>query len=279
MLALLAAALIEFGVPAPVEIRGYSGHAMEPFLTRDGRYLLFNNSNAPSEQTDLHWAERVDDVTFDYRGRLDAANSAALDGVPTVDRDGNLYFVTLRSYSPQDLATIYRTTLTATAAPVPVPGLSRGVFGQINFDVEVSADGNTLYFVDGTFTGGPVPAAADLAVAVRQQDGSFVRRETGEMAAINTPALEYAAGISDDELILYFTRIVDAIPAIFVSTRSRRDEVWGAPQRIAAIPGFVEAATVAPGGKSIYYHALRNERFVIERLERRVAPKRRAVKP
>ena len=279
MLALLAAALIEFGVPAPVTIRGYSGHAMEPFLTRDGRYLLFNNSNSPPDETDLYWAERVDDVTFDYRGRIDAASSPALDGVPTADRDGNLYFVTLRSYSPQNLTTIYRTTFPATSPPVPVPGLSRGIFGQINFDVEVSADGNTLYFVDGTFTGGPVPVVADFAVAVRQPDGSFQRQGTGEMAAINTPALEYAAGISEDGLSFYFTRIVDGVPTIFVSVRRRIDEAWGAPQHIDAIPGFAEAATVAPGGKAIYYHAQRNGRFVIERLERRVTPKRRAVRP
>ena len=279
MLALLAAALIEFGVPAPVIIRGYTGHAMEPFLTRDGRYLLFNNSNSPPDETDLYWAERLDDVTFDYRGRIDAANSPALDGVPTADRDGNLYFVTLRGYSPQNLTTIYRTTFPATTPPAPVPGLSRGIFGQLNFDVEVSADGNTLYFVDGTFTGGPVPAAADFAVALRQPDGSFQRRETGEMAAINTAALEYAAGISDDGLSFYFTRIVDGTPTIFVSLRSRIGEAWGPPQHIDAIPGFAEAATVAPGGKAIYYHAQRNGRFVIERLERRITPKRRAVQP
>jgi len=31
-----------FGAPQRVTIRGYDGHAMEPFLTRDGRYLMFN---------------------------------------------------------------------------------------------------------------------------------------------------------------------------------------------------------------------------------------------
>ena len=278
MLVLLTAALIEFGASAPVTIRGYGGDAMEPFVTRDGRYLLFNNSNARPDETDLHWAERVDDLTFDYRGRLDAANSPSLDGVPTMDRDGNLYFVTLRSYT-QDLITIYRTTLESGATPVPVGGVSRGIFGQLNFDVEVSADGTTLYFADGTFTGGPVPAAADLGVAARQPDGTFLRRDGGEMARINTPALEYAAGVSDDGLTLYFTRLTGLTSSILVSVRSRTDEAWGTPQRIDAIAGFAEAPTVAPGGKAVYYHALRNGKFVIERLERRTTPKRRAVRP
>src|SRR5688572_21853697 len=88
----------EFATPQRVTIRGHSDHAMEPFLTRDGRLLFFNNSNDPPSETDLHYAERVDDVTFEYRGKLTGANSATLDGVPSVDAAGNLYFVSLRSY-------------------------------------------------------------------------------------------------------------------------------------------------------------------------------------
>jgi len=43
---------------------------MEPFITRDGRYLLFNNSNDPLVDTNLHYAERIDDLTFAYRGEI-----------------------------------------------------------------------------------------------------------------------------------------------------------------------------------------------------------------
>jgi hypothetical protein len=49
-----AAAAEEFSGPRAVEIVGYRDHAMEPFVSRDGRYLLFNNRNDPSENTDLH---------------------------------------------------------------------------------------------------------------------------------------------------------------------------------------------------------------------------------
>src|SRR5690349_21866005 len=96
-----------FGAPQRVAIRGYGGDAMEPFITRDGRYLLFNNRNDPRVDTNLHYAERVDDVTFDYRGELKGANSPALDGVASVDRDGNLFFISTRSYG-QTLSTVYR---------------------------------------------------------------------------------------------------------------------------------------------------------------------------
>ena len=60
-----------------VAIYGYAGWAMEPFVTRDGRYLLFNDSNVAGRDTDLQYAERVDDTTFRYRGELTGANAAA----------------------------------------------------------------------------------------------------------------------------------------------------------------------------------------------------------
>ena len=95
---------------------------MEPFLTRDGRYLLFNNSNAVPSQTDLHWAERIDDLTFEYRGRLEGANSPDLDAVASVDSSGSIFFITTRSYA-QNLITIYRGKfeegIVRDAAPVP----------------------------------------------------------------------------------------------------------------------------------------------------------------
>ena len=56
--------------PQPVMIEGYGGDVMEPFLTRDGRTLFFNNSNHPAVDTNLHYAERVDDLRFLYRGEV-----------------------------------------------------------------------------------------------------------------------------------------------------------------------------------------------------------------
>jgi len=269
----------EFGAPQPVTITGYSGDAMEPFITRDGSILIFNNLNDPPSETDLHWAERIDDLTFAYRGKLQGANSPALDAVATVDSAGNIYFVTTRSYE-QDLMTIYRGHFErgVVSNVAPVSGISRGVPGQVNFDVEVSADGNTLYFADGHFTGGAVPAQADLAIAVRGSDGQFHRTDGALLASVNTSALEYAACISEDQLELFFTRIADGHSGIFRSTRADRSSPWGAPRRLSAIIGFAEAPTIAPGGSALYYHAQRNGRMVIERVTRRPAAKRRAIR-
>ena len=259
----------EFGTPQRVTIRGLSDHAMEPFLTRDGRFLLFNNSNDPPSQTDLHLAERLDDVTFEYRGKLTGANSATLDGVPSADAAGNLYFVSLRSYETT-LKTIFRGRFDngRVRAIDPVEGLSRNRPGDLNFDVEVSADGDSLYFVDGVFRGGPVPSSADLAFAVRQRDGSFLRRE-GLLDSVNSRALEYAACSSSDERELFFTRIDRGRPAIYRSTRSNLSSPWGVPRRLSGITGFVEAPTISADGRSLYYHARRDGRFVIERVTRR----------
>jgi hypothetical protein len=273
-----SAAAADFAKPEAVVILGYDDHAMEPFITRDGRYLLFNNSNEIPAETDLHIAERIDDRTFQYLGRLEGANSPDLDGVPAMDSAGNIYFVTLRSYA-RDLTTIYRGRLEKGVVTdvVPLTTLTRGIPGQLNFDVDVSSDGSVMYFVDGLFSGGPVPVAADLAVAIRGADGIF-RRVTGDgLDAVNTSALEYAAAISNDGLELFFTRIVNGTPGIYRAIRATPSAPWGTAKRVDAITGFVEAPALSPSGNALYYHARRGDRFVIERVTRSGPSRRRAV--
>src|SRR5204863_9758448 len=70
-----------YGRPEAVRLQGYAGEAMEPFVSRDGRVLVFNNRNDPPERTDLYWAERVDDLTWRFRGPVAGATSATLAGV------------------------------------------------------------------------------------------------------------------------------------------------------------------------------------------------------
>ena len=67
----------QFSNPQRVTVRDYDGDAMEPFLTRDGRILFFNNLNEPTVNTNLHWAERFDDLTFQYRGEIAGQYSGA----------------------------------------------------------------------------------------------------------------------------------------------------------------------------------------------------------
>lgn len=261
-----------FGSPEDVVIAGHDDHAMEPFISRDGKLLLFNNRNEPANKTDLHWAERVDDLRFTYRGPIAGANSPdALEGVPSLSARGELVFVSTRSYS-QTFSTIYHAAFAngaVTEPPQLIDGISRKTPGWVNFDAEVSADGNTLYYVDSWFGAKGFPQSADIVMAERgvpHPDSARIFQN------VNTSALEYAVGISADERELFFTRVAkiapDAQPSIWRATRTTTADPFGIPQRIAAIGGFAEAPSLAPDGKSLYFHALIDGRFRIRRVIR-----------
>ncbi|WP_293906197.1 hypothetical protein [Phenylobacterium sp.] len=250
----------DFRDPRPVAILGYAGEAMEPFLSRDGATLFFNNRNGPHDQTDIHWAERVDDLTFRYRGPVAGANSAALDGVPTMSRTGRFCFISTRAYR-QSLATVHcgawsRGQLTGvtlqTEASVHIPG-------RLVFDVEIDAAGERLILADGRFDGGAMPATADLRQA-RWADGEFRLWPADDrlFAAINTGALEYAPALSADGRLLAFTRLEGHPPlarlGVWIARRETPDAAFGPPVRLDAIAGFVEGPTFSPAGDAIYYH-------------------------
>lgn len=259
-----------FSEPRPVAIQGYAGDAMEPALSRDGRYLLFNDRNDPAVDTDLHYAERVDDLTFQYRGELQGANSTALDAVAALDAAETLYFVSTRSYA-QTLSSLYQARFAEGAVTNVelVEGLSRQMPGHVNFDVEVSTDGGTLYFVDGIVSGGPVPDAADLAIAERYGAG-FRRsaRSVEILRHVNTESLEYAAAISRDSRELFFTRLAALPPQIYRATRACPEEAFGPPEKIAVIEGVAEAPTLSADEGALYYHKLEGARFAIYRVAR-----------
>src|ERR1700722_1123491 len=165
----------EFQNPQRVTIEGYSDDAMEPFISRDGKYLFFNNLNEPKVDTNLHWAERIDDLHFKYRGEIQGVNTPGLEGVPSMDRQGNFYFVSNRSYD-QTASTLYRGKFAngALTAIELVPGVSQAKPGIVNFDAEISADGNTLYFVESEFSIFGNPKSARILFA-RRNGNTFVR--------------------------------------------------------------------------------------------------------
>ncbi|MDZ4777547.1 MAG: hypothetical protein SGJ23_12250 [Alphaproteobacteria bacterium] len=260
--ALVALALAAcFGAPEPVTIRGYDGHAMEPFISRDGATLFFNSRNGPRDQTDIYWARRINDTTFDFAGPLAGANSDKLDGVPTLSRDGAFAMISVRAVAEQgatvwtgawDGRVVHGLALQRVLSPGPLP--------LFNMDIEMSADGRRLYFTDNRWSPFGPPSTSDFHLAVRE-NGAWRRAPEFDswFDRINTKALEYAAGISADERELYFTRTTLRFLApprleIMVATRPDARSPFSAPARIASISGFVEGPTVAPDG-SLYYHA------------------------
>jgi hypothetical protein len=261
-----------FRAPQRVTIRGYDGHAMEPFFTRDGRYLMFNNLNDPTENTNLHYAERKDDLTFEYKGEIKGVNTAALEGVPSMDKDGMLYFVSPRSYG-ETFSTLYRGRFKdgSVDGVELVPGVSLKRPGIVNFDVEISADGKTLYTVDALFAVGS-PKNADFVIATR--DGTGFKRDPKSSAIlkhVNTEALEYAADISADGLELFFTRVNSpptTPPAIYRAARKTTDDPFRKAKKVAGPFGFVEASTLSHDGKTMYFHTKEKDRHVIYCMKR-----------
>ncbi len=275
----------QYGPRIPVTVVGYAADVMEPFVTRDGQWLLFNNSNAPDTNTNLHLARRVNDTSFTYLGPLAGANSLALDAVASVDQSGQFYFTTTRSYSV-DYRSIYRATFTPSmgTATVSAPTVLGGTFttpqpGRLVMDAEVSADGNRLYFAEASFSGGPVPTAADLALGVRNGVNFDRAPNSSELfAEVNTPELEYAPATTRDQLTLFFTRAQrDASgqlmnTAVWVCVRENVEQPFQTPVQLLAATGpLAEAATVVgAGAEQVYYHARVGNRyrlFLLRRLD------------
>jgi len=281
-----------FGNPEMVQILGYNdnegndNNAMEPFISRDGQYLFFNNLNtgtAPAP-THLYWATRIDDVTFMYQGMLtgEVNSTGLLDAVASMDSNGNFFFITTRSYNnsgiPGSLSTIYSGPFAAgpgSVTPVnPAAGAASPKYGLIDFDQEISADGNTLYFTQGDFSTGNLTSTKMMVATL--EDGTFVVNKNSAkiMKQINDKYLNYAADTSADELEFFFTRTNLSVgPATYMATRKSKSKPFGKPVKITAITGFAEAPSISPDGLSLYYHVKNSSGvFQINRVTRTMTP-------
>lgn len=265
-----------FSNPEIVTILDYSDDVMEPFISFDGTYLFFNNAGGPTNK-DLFYATSVDDTTFQFQGAIADINTAAVDGVPTMDAANTFYYVSIANYNPP---TTYDTLYVGTwngstvTGSTPLTGLAITMPGFVNFDIEVSPDGNTLYFNDGDFTGGNnFPDEANIVIALDSGSG-FARdpNSTTIMTSVNTDNLEYAPAITADGLELFFTRFdLGTMEArIYRAARSNNNSAFGTPRLVSAIDGFAEGPTLSPDEKSLYYHRLNTStnRFEIYRVTR-----------
>ncbi|MBT8283726.1 MAG: hypothetical protein KJO86_08335, partial [Muriicola sp.] len=261
---------IQFGSPQRVTVQGYDNQIMEPFLSRDGNILFFNNWNNPSVDTNLHWSTRINNTLFEYQGELQGVATEDLEGVPTMDQNNTLYYVYTGDYF-QTLQSIYKGTYEdgVLSNISVVENLSLNEPGWLNFDVEVSNDGQTLYFVDGLYDENGGPREANFSIA-RKSGAEFQRDPNSAtiLANINTEDLEYAAAISKNELELSFTRIIgdispDSEARIYIATRTSTDLPFSEPQLITEITGFVEGPTFSADDNGLYYHKKENEDFVL----------------
>ena len=256
-----------FGNPELVTVTGYSGDIMEPFISRDGTTLFFNNNGS---NKDIYYATYVNATTFNYVGPISAINTSFVEGTPTLDVNNKFYYVSTANYNPPTTYdTLYSgtwngSTVTGSAA---LPGLAITTPGYVNFDIEVSPDGSTIYFDDGVFSGKSYPDSANIAIAVDSGSG-FARIPDSAtiMANVNTADLEYAPAISADELELFFTRLdLNTLQTgIYRATRTDTSSPFGMPQLVSAITGFVEGPALSPDEKSLYYHRLNSTSGIFE---------------
>ena len=248
-----------FGNPELVTIIGYDGDAMEPFVSRDGVYLFFNNNGA---NKDIFYSAFINATSVQYQGPIASINTAAVEGTPTTDTASRLFYVTTANYKPPTTYdTLYSGTWNGSSVTgvAVVSGLARTTPGLVNFDIEVSPDGATIYFADGDFSvGNAFPDSADIAIAVAS--GSAFARDPNSsviLANVNTTTeLEYAPAISADGRELFFTRanLNTSQVRIYRATRASSTAAFAAPRLVSAITGFVEGPTLSPDEKSLYYH-------------------------
>ena len=264
-----------FTNPERVTINNYNQDAMEPFISLDGNYLFFNNSNnpPPGTSTKLYYATRIDDVTFEFAGEIASVNATGLNAVASMDSNNKFYFISTRSYM-QTFSTVYwGDFLAGTVSNVDlVPGVSKHKPGWVNFDAGISPDGNTLYFVDGFFGTANFPQKASLTIAKRKGN-HFVRLSNSRaiMRKINNNDLNYAPCPTASGLEFFWTRVDPANVSgigIYTATHANTSKPYGTPVKIDAATGFVEAPTISEDGKSLYYHKNENGTFVIYRLTR-----------
>lgn len=251
---------------------------MEAFITRDGKFLFFNNNegDTPGSKKNIYYAKRLDDATFAFMGEIKGVNSDDVDGVPSMNRYGNLYFVSTAHFGRQNgYATVHSGRFNNGQVDHirSHPELSLNRPGWLNMDIEISADGNTLYATQTYFGAGHPPKRSYFFTAHRTHDRFVIDARSDDIFKhINTVDLEYGAAISSDERELFFTRLRLVDGASFASyraTRTSKAAAFSAPVRIAAITGIAEAPALAADEQSLYFHKKVGTDFVLYRLVRR----------
>lgn len=249
---------------------------MEPFLSRDGRFLFFNNSNARQENTNLYYAKFLSDSTFQYLAPLKNVNTDQLDAVASMDTAGRFYFTSSRSYATT-FSTLYNGNFEeGNIENIQLVGgkLSPQRAPFLNMDSEISADGQHLYFtINKMNVIFGRPKTSDVQIAEKRGDTfEVLPNSEAIMQHINTDELEYAPCTSADELELFFTR-TNPRTGRFKMLHARRaapDEPFGLPEVLIESRGIiVEAPTITPDGQTLYFHAEKNGKFQLFKMERK----------
>lgn len=268
-----------------VTINGFEGNAMEPYISRDEKYLFFN-SEADDNGKDLYYAEKINDLTFEFKGEVQGVNTPAVDGNPTMDSSNNFYYITteyinLNEFSEIGVKTIYsgifdNGTITDLKQVNGTINIEKGYW--LPMGVEITNDGNTMYISSAKFeAGATVPSEGNIRLAIKEGDEfNIPENEAKILKNINTEdSIEYAGEVSDNELEIFYSRLILNPPQfkLYRAERNSTSEPFGNPIEITEPfkednNAFVEGPTLSSDGKRLYYHKLENEKFSIFMLSR-----------
>jgi len=243
-----------------VNIKGYDDDAMEVFISRDGRYLFFNSMKRKNRSKDIFYAERIDDYNFRFKGEVKPVNTAAVEGVPTMDENGNFFYVSTHDYKPKNLVTMFKGTfndgMVTNIKPLRAISLNKG--GWLNMDSEISADGKTLYSTQSFFKKGENAPSESYFFYAKKKGNTFEpQADSSEIFKnINTDKIVYGASISKDELEIFYTRLIADKKSIesMRATRTSKNAPFQKPEHIDTITGFSEAPALNHNEDLIYYH-------------------------
>lgn len=263
----------EFANEQKVNIRGYAGNAMEPFISRNGPYLFWNSLN-DGKDTSIFYAQKIDDVNFQLVGKVNNINGEPphLDAVASMDKDGNFYWVSTRNYPrifENYLNGKFHNGSVTEIAPVDGDFYIRKL-GWIIMDAEISPDGSSLFFVNAKFTGQPGPVESDIGIALKIKD-KFIKDPHSDylLRNINTrDYLEYAPSTTADGLELFFTRLKQNETKIYVAKRKSTSEPFGKPELVDIKGSIPEAPSITPDGKNLYYHKKDGQYYQIYKMAR-----------
>jgi len=271
--------LADWTTPQMMKVQGYPGtELMEPFLSRDGKWLFFNSRNVGNNIT-LHYASLRSPVLSFYMGQLGGDVNGPvphLDAVASMDNKNNFFWISTRGY-PENIQNVMTGRFQNGMVPKAshLPGdfyiLPTNDKLWIIMDQEVNEDGSILFFCNAAFKipPGSEPMFSNISIALRSTNGTYLKHPNAEaiMKNVNNlfgSNLKFAPsslGVNSNELYFTARRTGDPkISAIYVAKRNGRDDVFGEPVEVPTSTQDrylePEAPTISRDGKLMMFNRI-----------------------
>ncbi len=270
----------EFHNEHKVTLIGYQSDAMEPFISKDGNYLFFNNKTG-STNKDIFYAEARNETTFVFKGAVLGVNTRFVDATPSLDDSNHFYFMSTRSLDSTNQTLFCGDFLDGTVTNVH---RLKGTVNNsdpywIHMGAAISWNGNWLFVSNAKFTHkGQFDFQGNIRLATKIGERfDWTANEGTLLAAINTRnATQYAPELSSDGLELFYSEVERGSPPVFRLFYSKRENSHAAFGKPIAITdpfkhdpsAIVEAPTLSGDGRRLYYHKKEDKRFSIFMLSR-----------